>query len=65
MACVKPKAKFDVIRLKDRPGWYSRPTLPGGRQPQIDDFKTQAEARKWIKAQSTAWLKMYEGGRYA
>jgi len=65
MASVTPKAKFEAIQLKDRSGWYVRLTLPDGRQPQIDGFKTQSEARKWIKVQSTAWLKMYEGGRYA
>jgi hypothetical protein len=41
-----------------------RLTLPSGRQPQIDGFETEAEARDWIKARSTAWLKMYESGRY-
>jgi hypothetical protein len=38
--------------------------LPSGIQPQIDGFETEAEARDWIKARSTAWLKMYESGKY-
>ena len=65
MASVKLKARFDVIQRTDKPGWYVRVTLPGGRQSQIDGFNTQTEARKWITAQSTAWLKIRESGRYA
>ena len=65
MARVQFKAKFDAIQRTDRPGWYVRLTLPGGRQSRIDGFKTQAEARQWITAQSAAWLKIHESGRYA
>ena len=63
MAIPKPKARFDVVESKNGE-WYVRLTLPGGRQPQIDGFKTEAEAHRWIKAQSAAWLKMYEGGKH-
>jgi hypothetical protein len=62
MAAIKSKARFDAVERKDGE-WYVRLTLPGGRQSQIDGFKTKAEAHRWIKAQSAAWLKMYEGGK--
>ena len=62
-ARVKPKAKFDAMQRTDRPDWYVRLTLPAGRQSWIDGFKTQAEARNWITAQSVAWLKMHESCR--
>jgi len=65
MATHKPKTKFEPAELKAGTGWCVRLTLPSGRQPQIDGFETEAEARDWIKARSTAWLKMYESGRYA
>jgi sulfite reductase beta subunit-like hemoprotein len=64
MATTKSKARFEAVETKDGE-WYVRLMLPGGRQPQIDGFKTKAEAQRWIKAQSAAWLKMYEGGKYA
>jgi hypothetical protein len=64
MAASKSKARFDTVETKDGQ-WSVRVTLPGGGRPQIDDFKTESEARRWIKAQSAVWLKMYEGGRYA
>ena len=63
MATPKQKARFDAVETKDGE-WYVRLTLPSGRQPQIDGFKTKSEAHRWIKAQSAAWLKMYEGGKY-
>jgi hypothetical protein len=64
MATFISKARFEAVERKDGQ-WYVRLMLPEGRQPQIDGFKTQAEAQRWIKAQSAAWLKIYEGGRYA
>jgi hypothetical protein len=64
MTASKSKARFDIVETKDGQ-WHVRVTLPGGKQSQVDDFRTESEARRWIKAQSAAWLKMYEGGRYA
>ena len=63
-ASPKPKTRFDAVEAKDGQ-WLVRLTLPGGDQPEIDGFRTQAEARRWIKGQSAVWLKMYEGGKYA
>jgi hypothetical protein len=60
-----PDATFDPVQLKDGSGWYVRLTLPDGREPQIDGFKTEAEAQDWIKSKSAEWLKSYEGGKYA
>jgi hypothetical protein len=63
MGAPKSKARFNAVETKDGE-WHVRLTLPGGKQPQIDGFKTASEAHRWIKAQSAAWLKMYEGGKY-
>ncbi len=64
MTSTKTKTRFDAIETKDGQ-WVVRLTLPGGGHPEIDGFRTQAEARRWIKGQSAVWLKMYEGGKYA
>jgi hypothetical protein len=64
MATAKPKARFDAVEGKDGQ-WTVRVTLPDGMHSQIDGFTTGSEARRWIKAQSARWLKMFEGGRYA
>jgi hypothetical protein len=64
LAPTKPRTRFDAVETKDGQ-WLVRLTLPGGGQPEIDGFRTQAEARRWIKGQSAVWLKMYEGGKYA
>ncbi len=45
--------------------WYVLLALPGGRQPHIDGFATEAEANGWIATKSHAWLEKYEGGKYA
>ncbi len=58
------KVKFEPVQTKVRGEFSVRVTLADGRQAQIDGFKTEAEARRWIKAQSAAWLKMYEAGKY-
>jgi hypothetical protein len=60
-----PRVKFESVPTKVGDEFYVRVTLPDGRQPQIDGFKTRSEAQRWIKAQSAAWLKMYEGGKHA
>jgi hypothetical protein len=64
MATSKPKVRFEAVERKDGQ-WYVRLTLPGGRQPQIDGFSSEGEARRWINAQSATWLRVFEGGRYA
>ena len=30
----------------------------------IGSFKTEEEAREWIKRKSAEWLKEFDGGRY-
>ena len=59
---LSQRLEFDAVESKDGE-WYVRLTLPGGKQPQIDGFKTEAEAHRWIRAQSATWLKMYERGK--
>jgi hypothetical protein len=58
-----PKAVFKPIETKEGE-WYVRLSLPGGRQPIIDGFKSEAEAREWIKTDSLAWIERYEGGKH-
>jgi len=66
MSNIKRKVQFEPLKMKLESGWYVRVTFPFGGQPQkIDGFKTRTEAREWIKSKSAAWLKEYEGGRYA
>jgi hypothetical protein len=63
MTAVKSKVRFDAVETKDGQ-WHVRATLLDGSQPQIDGFNTESEARRWIKAQSAVWLKMYERGKH-
>jgi hypothetical protein len=59
-----PKAVFKPIETKDGE-WFVRLSLPGGRQPVIDGFKSEAEAREWINTDSIAWIERYEDGKHA
>jgi hypothetical protein len=45
--------------------WGVRLSLPGGRQPVIDGFKSEAEAQEWIKTDSIAWIERYDRGKLA
>ncbi len=65
MAKLKPKVEFEAVEMKIGAAWFVRLKLPGGRQTRIDGFKSEVEAREWIRDRSTAWLKMYDGGKYA
>jgi hypothetical protein len=50
--------KFEPVALKAAaPGWYVRITLPHGEKIQINEFKTETEAKNWIADKSAAWLK--------
>jgi hypothetical protein len=59
-----PKAVFKPIETKDGE-WSVRLSLPGGRRPVVDGFKSEAEAREWIKTDSIPWIERYEGGKHA
>ena len=50
-----PKAVFKPIETKDGE-WSVRLSLPGGRRPVVDGFKSEAEAREWIKTDSIPWI---------
>jgi hypothetical protein len=65
MATPKPKVDFYPAPMKIGSGWCVRVTIPFGPSPDLGGFKTEEEAREWIVHKSRAWLKEYEGGRYA
>jgi len=63
MDIAKPQAFFEPIETKTAE-WCVRLSLPGRRKPVIDGFKSETEAREWIKTDSMACIERYEGGRY-
>jgi hypothetical protein len=65
MATTKPKVEFEPVPMKIGSGWCVRVTLPYGASPQLGGFKTEEEAREWIRRKSAAWLREYESGRHA
>jgi hypothetical protein len=70
VANAKPKAEFEPVAMTTGKGWFVRVTLPRRGngphpEPRLGGFKTESEARIWIARKSAAWLREYEGGRYA
>jgi hypothetical protein len=59
MADPARDASFEAVEHKDGSGWYVRLTRPGMLPQQIGDFKTEAEARNWIGAESAKWLERF------
>ena len=65
MAYFKSKVEFEPAEMKVGKGWYVRATAPKRIPLQLGGFKTEEEAREWIKRKSLEWLKEFEGGKYA
>jgi hypothetical protein len=55
--------QFEARRVLDGT-WVVRVDLPRGLTRHVEDFKTEQEAKQWIKRDSAAWLKRFEGGRH-
>jgi hypothetical protein len=60
-----PHAKFVAREVDDGSGWSVLVTLPNGLSRRVDAFKTEQEAKSWIRRDSAAWLKRTEGGQHA
>ena len=53
----QPKIIFEVDRWRIGEGYYVKVTIPGSEPETITDtFSTEAEAWRWIKNKSIAWL---------
>jgi|HubBroStandDraft_6_1064221.scaffolds.fasta_scaffold999186_1 hypothetical protein len=65
MVHFESKVIFDPVEMKIGKGWYILATPPKGTPVQLGGFKTEDEAREWIKRKSIPWLKEFEGGKYA
>jgi len=65
MPYFKPKLEFATAEMKGGKGWCVRATPPNGAPVLLGSFKTEEEAREWIKHKSLEWLKEFEGGRHA
>ena len=62
MTETKPKVEFEPIKNKVGPDWHVRMTFSNG-VARVNGFKSEAEARRWIKRESPPWLKRYGAGR--
>ncbi len=52
-----PKAVFDVERWRIGEGYYVAVTMPGSEPQRVTEtFKTEGEAWRWIRNESSGWL---------
>jgi hypothetical protein len=58
------ETKFTAVGLQDHSGWIVRVELPRGLTRLVDGFKSEQQAKDWIKRDSAAWLKRVEGGKF-
>jgi hypothetical protein len=65
MPYFKSLVEFEPVEMKIGKGWCVRAKPPKGTPALLGGFKTEEEAREWIRRKSPAWLKEFEGGRYA
>ena len=60
------KATFTAAQDKDgRRGWHVHVTFPHAVPTDIGGFNSRREAEAWIKHESAAWLKNFDGGKDA
>jgi hypothetical protein len=62
---LKPKIEFLPPELKDRSGWYVQVVYRVAPPFQLGGFKTEEEAKDWVRHSSAQWLAAQRGdGRY-
>jgi hypothetical protein len=61
-----PKIEFVPTERRDQSGWYVQVVFHFAPPFQLGGFKTEQEAKDWIKQNSAQWLNSHGGeGRYA
>jgi hypothetical protein len=63
MEKLKPKTEFRPTAFKDRSGWYVQVVFHGAPPLQLGGFKTEDEAKDWIKHNSAHWFDSHSRDR--
>ena len=63
MEKLKPKTEFRPTAFKDRLGWYVQVVFHGAPPLQLGGFKTEDEAKDWIKHNSAHWFDAHSHDR--
>ena len=56
MEKLKRKVEFHPTEFKDKSGWYVQVVLHVAPPLQLGGFKTEDEAKAWVKHNSASWL---------
>ena len=47
---------FEIVKWKIGESWYVRVTLPNQAPENIEGFKSEGEASRWVRNESQVWL---------
>jgi hypothetical protein len=56
MEKLKRKIEFRPTEFRDQSGWYVQVVYPAAPPFQLGGFKTEEEAKDWVRDNSTQWL---------
>jgi hypothetical protein len=62
---AKPNIEFRPTEMRSGSGWYVQVVLPSVPPLQLGGFKTEDEAKEWVRQKALHWLKGFDGGKYA
>jgi hypothetical protein len=56
-----PKVEFRPTKMQSYDGWYVQVVIPGIPPIQLGGFKTEDEAKEWVRWKSQMWLDEHRG----
>ena len=56
-----PKIDFLPTKMQSYEGWYVQVVIPGIPPIQLGGFKTEDEAKEWVRWKSQMWLDEHRG----
>jgi hypothetical protein len=65
MEKTKPKIEFRPTEFRDQSGWYVQVVFQVAPPFQLGGFKTEEEAKDWVRHSSAQWLAGQGGDGYA
>jgi hypothetical protein len=56
-----PQIEFQPTKMQSYDGWYVQVIIPGVPPIQLGGFKTEEEAKDWVRWQSQMWIDDHRG----
>jgi hypothetical protein len=56
-----PQIEFQPTKMQSYDGWYVQVIIPGVPPIQLGGFKTEEEAKDWVRWKSQMWIDDHRG----